>query len=1007
MTSPLALPRTLRWILLSIALILFAVVLPSVKASKPSAPVADQQAEAAGWAAAPVAGATSPVNEFHQQTKATFELPSQAYRLAVNVAEIAYDLQPLAASRQRTLGPRQVGIGRDVGLLSATQGQRHENADGTTVRVLAIKSPGAQGLRVHIQDLDLPAGDQIFIYGKTAESRVEGPFRGKGPFKDGEFWSGTIEGDTAIIEHYMMGAEQPFRIGQVSHMVTMVTPNDITPNVLSCHQDAMCFNDPEKNSVARFTFIEGADSFVCTGSMLNDRAADFQPFFLTASHCISTQQTARTVELFWFYRTTSCNSGIVSGSSVPTLGGANLLVTNRSSDSTLLRLLGTVPGGVQFSGWDPGVKTTGTSAFSLSHPDGGTPPSLLSFLRRASGQITNTSTNCNDTGLLNGYFVNWSAGTTEGGSSGSGLWVTTGGQNYLIGVLSCGAAMPDCTSAKRFGLYGKFSDFYPLARPFIDPSTTTCNATAISIGQSVSGQLTASDCAGRKGFADRYTFNGVAGQQIAISLSSSAFDTYLYLVDPSGALFTEDDDGGEGTDSRIPTSGFFSLPATGTYTIEATSFTGTSTGSYNLSLTGTVPCSFSISPTSQSFNANGGSSSLSVTAPSGCAWTASSNASWLAITSGTSGSGNGTVFYSVQVNNGVPRTGTLTVAGQTFTVTEDGNQPQELSIDDGSFENAIGLVNGGTDYVVNRLTPPSYPARLSAVAIFWRNETTGVHPGDSFDVLVGTNPSGSTNINGRTFQTIAATVQTLGQFNVYGVPDVTINSGDFVIGFRITYARGVFPTADDQTLPLRRRSYLSTDGLNFTLVDDVATTLAGNFGIRARLIPVNNCTYSISPTSQFFGAGGGTGSVAITTSASCQWNATSNANWITITSSTSGTGNGSINYSVAANSGGARSGTLNISGQTLTVSQVNNGPVITSALVAGKQLLVTGQGFDNGAAIFMDGERQKKVFNDEGSPTTLLSARKSGKKIAHGQTVILQVINASGAASQLFSFTRP
>jgi hypothetical protein len=56
-----------------------------------------------------------------------------------------------------------------------------------------------------------------------------------------------------------------------------------------------------------------------------------------------------------------------------------------------------------------------------------------------------------------------------------------------------------------------------------------------------------------------------------------------------------------------------------------------------------------------------------------CAWTAQSNVAWLTITAGTSGTGNGTVSYTVAANNTPdPRTGTLTIAGRTFTVTQPG-----------------------------------------------------------------------------------------------------------------------------------------------------------------------------------------------------------------------------------------------------------------------------------------------------------------------------------------------
>jgi hypothetical protein len=84
-------------------------------------------------------------------------------------------------------------------------------------------------------------------------------------------------------------------------------------------------------------------------------------------------------------------------------------------------------------------------------------------------------------------------------------------------------------------------------------------------------------------------------------------------------------------------------------------------------------CSYSISPSSQQFDASGGTGTVNVTAPSGCGWTAKSNANWITITSGGSGSGNGSVTYAVAANTGTSqRTGTMTIAGKTFNVTQSG-----------------------------------------------------------------------------------------------------------------------------------------------------------------------------------------------------------------------------------------------------------------------------------------------------------------------------------------------
>jgi hypothetical protein len=89
-------------------------------------------------------------------------------------------------------------------------------------------------------------------------------------------------------------------------------------------------------------------------------------------------------------------------------------------------------------------------------------------------------------------------------------------------------------------------------------------------------------------------------------------------------------------------------------------------------------CTYSVNPRSQSFDAGGGGGTLSVGVQSGCSWTTKSNVSWIVITSGGSGSDNGTVRYSVAANPETsPRAGTLTVQGETFTVSQDaaGAQP--------------------------------------------------------------------------------------------------------------------------------------------------------------------------------------------------------------------------------------------------------------------------------------------------------------------------------------------
>ncbi|HEY0081523.1 MAG TPA: Calx-beta domain-containing protein, partial [Pyrinomonadaceae bacterium] len=92
-------------------------------------------------------------------------------------------------------------------------------------------------------------------------------------------------------------------------------------------------------------------------------------------------------------------------------------------------------------------------------------------------------------------------------------------------------------------------------------------------------------------------------------------------------------------------------------------------------------CSYSITPSNHAALPAGERFTVNVTAQSGCAWTAVSNSSFINVTSGTSGTGNGTVTLVVLSNGtGAPRAGTATIAGQTLTVTQSEPIPDVLTL---------------------------------------------------------------------------------------------------------------------------------------------------------------------------------------------------------------------------------------------------------------------------------------------------------------------------------------
>jgi uncharacterized protein (TIGR03437 family) len=102
------------------------------------------------------------------------------------------------------------------------------------------------------------------------------------------------------------------------------------------------------------------------------------------------------------------------------------------------------------------------------------------------------------------------------------------------------------------------------------------------------------------------------------------------------------------------------------FTVTATDANGAvGMRAYTLVING---CSYTLTPANQSFGASAATGNVNVTAGAGCAWTATSNAAWLTITSGANGTGNGQVAYRVATNTGAARQAAVTVAGQTHIV---------------------------------------------------------------------------------------------------------------------------------------------------------------------------------------------------------------------------------------------------------------------------------------------------------------------------------------------------
>jgi hypothetical protein len=194
------------------------------------------------------------------------------------------------------------------------------------------------------------------------------------------------------------------------------------------------------------------------------------------------------------------------------------------------------------------------------------------------------------------------------------------------------------------------------------PSFPDCVTTPISFGVARNGNLASGDCRspsrGVAFFADRYSFSGTAGQRVFITMNASGgLDTYLYLIGPDGYFVTQNDDINlSNTNSRIPATGIFTLPMSGVYILEATSFGGQQTGSYTITVNNTG-CTISATVNNTHFGAGGGNGTVNVTL-NGCSGananyafsTFPSSASWLDPET-TSTSGSRPINFTVAQNS--------------------------------------------------------------------------------------------------------------------------------------------------------------------------------------------------------------------------------------------------------------------------------------------------------------------------------------------------------------------
>lgn len=387
------------------------------------------------------------------------------------------------ANRTRSDKPLQIGIARKAETESAARVlpalQWAPLPDGSAVARVEFTSPVAYGIRAGLKIEGLDPRAQLRFAGSARPGMVVATLRGDQVMKQagdgGLFWTPITEGETQYVEIWLPAgtptAGLRLAAPELSHLLTNATDDFKILEKIgesgACNIDTICRVSQlgqnyvnAKASVARMTFVLNGSSYLCTGTLLNDTDNATQiPYFHTANHCISTQAVASTLNTFWNYESTTCNVDAL-GSYTQLSGGADYLYSRADTDGALLRLRDAAPASATFSGWDSNAITASTAVTAIHHPAGDV--KKVSF-----GQHIPA-----DSDAVN-HAVGWLEGTTEGGSSGSGLFTVTSTSYYLRGGLYGGNAScantGSLSNTQNRDWYSRFDVDFPSIRQYLMP----------------------------------------------------------------------------------------------------------------------------------------------------------------------------------------------------------------------------------------------------------------------------------------------------------------------------------------------------------------------------------------------------------------------------------------------------------------------------------------------------------------------------------------------------------
>ncbi len=355
-------------------------------------------------------------------------------------------------------GPWRFGFNHAVDLDLHNSGAWEQLSNGDRLWRLTLECPGALSINLEFHDYVVPEGGRVFIFNDAGDHL--GAFTAESNPGHTILGVTQIAGERITIEYHEpaeVAGEGQLRIGQVTHGYRDVLGQfrDLGDSG-SCNRNVICpQGDLWRDQIRSVALITVGGSAMCTGQLINNCEEDGTPYFLTARHCIFGSVNSWVFRFNWDSPQCAQN---MNGPTGQTVSGATLKVQNSATDVALLELNSVPPAAydVFYTGWDRSPSPP-SSVVGIHHPSGD-----VKKISHEDQAVTATTQSGGTSGNLNYWKVAaWDDGTTEGGSSGSGLWSNNG---LLIGQLWGGQA--SC-SFNFNDYYGRFDLSYTHLAPWL------------------------------------------------------------------------------------------------------------------------------------------------------------------------------------------------------------------------------------------------------------------------------------------------------------------------------------------------------------------------------------------------------------------------------------------------------------------------------------------------------------------------------------------------------------